>query len=137
MLRLLHIFDIYLPFKMFIQLLMPDALERRKQQVFKLCILISSVILFAHMAAVIWMRIGLNEGGWLITAKQDPNDEHYNMTLMQIYIESFYWINTVLTTVGFGDFSGGNSMEYLYSCLLEFVGLLFFSLMTGLIMELV
>ena len=48
-----------------------------------------------------------------------------------------YWVFTVLTTVGYGDYTGTNSNEYIYSILLEFCGLSFFALLTGLITPLV
>ena len=54
-----------------------------------------------------------------------------------MYTFSLYWICTVLTTVGYGDFSGTNEREYLYSIFLEFAGLLLFSLLTGLLIQLI
>ena len=55
----------------------------------------------------------------------------------EIYIFSLYWIFTVVTTVGYGDFSGQNNKEMLYSIFLEFGGLLLFSTLTGILVELV
>ena len=48
-----------------------------------------------------------------------------------------YWVFTVLTTVGYGDYAGTNSIEFTYSIFLEFCGLSFFALLTGLITPLV
>ena len=48
-----------------------------------------------------------------------------------------YWVFTVLTTVGFGDYAGTNTDEFIYSICLEFCGLSFFALLTGLITPLV
>lgn len=56
---------------------------------------------------------------------------------MQVYIFSLYWCFTVLTTVGYGDFAGGNTREFVFSIILEFCGLTFFALLTGLIPPLV
>ena len=47
------------------------------------------------------------------------------------YIFAFYWIFEVITTVGYGDFTGWTSAEQLYSILVQFVGLVFFSLLMG------
>ena len=47
------------------------------------------------------------------------------------YIFSFYWIFEVITTVGYGDFSGKTSAEYIFSIILEFLGLTFFSFLMG------
>ena len=44
---------------------------------------------------------------------------------------------TVLTTVGYGDYAGQNSAEFIFSISLEFCGLTFFALLTGLITPLV
>ena len=55
----------------------------------------------------------------------------------ELYIFSLYWIFEVLTTVGYGDFSGSSNAEMLFSIFLEFGGLLLFSILTGLLVELV
>jgi hypothetical protein len=54
-----------------------------------------------------------------------------------VYIFSLYWVFTVLTTVGYGDFAGYNTTEFIFSICLEFCGLTFFALLTGLIAPLV
>ena len=54
-----------------------------------------------------------------------------------MYIFSLYWVFTVLTTVGYGDYAGSNSAEFMFSIALEFCGLTFFALLTGLITPLV
>ena len=48
-----------------------------------------------------------------------------------------YWVFTVLTTVGYGDYAGTNTNEFIYSICLELAGLTFFALLTGLITPLV
>ena len=45
----------------------------------------------------------------------------------QRMIFSYYWMFTVFSTVGYGDFAGGTKYEYLITLLLEFAGLLVFS----------
>lgn len=47
------------------------------------------------------------------------------------YIFAFYWIFEVITTVGYGDYSGKTSEEYIFSIILEFLGLTFFSFLMG------
>jgi hypothetical protein len=48
-----------------------------------------------------------------------------------IYINAFYFILTTITTVGYGDISGSTLVEFIFSMIVEFFGLSFFSLMSG------
>ena len=70
-------------------------------------------MLLSHLAACAWIAIGTWEDGWL-TKKinndmENGGDENFRgYEPYQIYIFSLYWVVTVLTTVGYGDFSGGN-----------------------------
>lgn len=48
-----------------------------------------------------------------------------------IYPNAFYFILTTITTVGYGDITGSTSPEYIFSMFVEFIGLTFFSLLTG------
>eukprot|EP00352_Strombidinopsis_acuminata_P001164 CAMPEP_0176343048 /NCGR_PEP_ID=MMETSP0126-20121128/3647_1 /TAXON_ID=141414 ORGANISM="Strombidinopsis acuminatum, Strain SPMC142" /NCGR_SAMPLE_ID=MMETSP0126 /ASSEMBLY_ACC=CAM_ASM_000229 /LENGTH=104 /DNA_ID=CAMNT_0017688793 /DNA_START=245 /DNA_END=556 /DNA_ORIENTATION=- len=49
----------------------------------------------------------------------------------ELYVLSYYWVMEVITTVGYGDYSGKTMSEYGFSLVLEFVGLSFFSLLMG------
>jgi len=44
---------------------------------------------------------------------------------------AFYWITETLTTVGYGDYTGTTREELLFTMMLEFVGLTFFSFLMG------
>ena len=48
---------------------------------------------------------------------------------MRLYVFSIYWVCTVITTVGYGDYSGGTTLEYEYTMCLEFFGLIVFATM--------
>jgi len=48
-----------------------------------------------------------------------------------LYIASFYFVVTTITTVGYGDISGNNSAERMFGCLLMIIGVLAFSFSTG------
>jgi hypothetical protein len=50
---------------------------------------------------------------------------------LEIYVNAFYFILTTITTVGYGDISGSTTYEYLFSMCVEFIGLTFFSFLTG------
>lgn len=51
--------------------------------------------------------------------------------MVQIYANSFYFILTTITTVGYGDINGDTTIELLFSMSIEFIGLTFFSFLTG------
>lgn len=59
------------------------------------------------------------------------NDSFKDKQFESIYIFSFYWIFEVITTVGYGDYTGKTQEEYLFSVALEFLGLVFFSFLMG------
>ena len=48
-----------------------------------------------------------------------------------IYINATYFILTTITTTGYGDITGTTTSEYLFSMCVEFIGLTFFSFLTG------
>jgi len=48
-----------------------------------------------------------------------------------------YWVFEVITTVGYGDFAGGTTAEFLVSLLIEFSGLIVFTVLTLLVDQLV
>jgi len=50
---------------------------------------------------------------------------------IEIYVNAFYFILTTITTVGYGDINGTTTAELLFSMCVEFVGLTFFSFLTG------
>lgn len=53
------------------------------------------------------------------------------LSITSRYIFSFYWICEVITTVGYGDYVGATTEEYIFSLGLEFLGLTFFSFLMG------
>jgi hypothetical protein len=90
--------------------------------------------------AVIWIKIGLDashEGSWVNAYVDEMREKTGDDTVDEytyiwtIYINAFYFILTTITTVGYGDISGSTTKEYLFSMSVEFVGLTFFSFLTG------
>jgi hypothetical protein len=44
---------------------------------------------------------------------------------------SFYFILQTITTVGYGDSCGTTTIEFIFTMIVEFIGLTFFSFLTG------
>lgn len=98
------------------------------------------VLLLTHIMAVLWIYIGTDdsvEGSWVNdfvnTQRLELGDENLDMYdfMWVIYFNAFYFILTTITTVGYGDISGSTTNEYLFSMCVEFIGLTFFSFLTG------
>ena len=90
--------------------------------------------------ACIWIALGTaGEDGWITELKSvaGGDEQFQSYEPYQIYVLSIYWVFTVLTTVGYGDYAGLNSQEFLFTIFLEFCGLTFFALLTGIITPLV
>ena len=84
--------------------------------------LLNVVILATHILACIWCYIGRS-----IPYTEEPNSKPtwvYNNGFddedsLDIYIFAFYWVLTTLTTVGYGEITGGTEYEYVFSMILE------------------
>jgi hypothetical protein len=91
------------------------------------------LLLVMHVVACIWLYTGdTTMGSWVthpvngIGIETDPTAK---------YITSLYWVVTTLTTVGYGDYKGYTTKEFLVTMIVEFIGILFFSVMMGSINE--
>ena len=100
------------------------------------------------MLACIWIAIGKLDtpgyrNGWVtvyIESKiegdiSEYSDEEYSSWVWNhskdIYANAFYFILMTITTVGYGDITGSTTYEYIFSMIVEFIGLTFFSFLTG------
>ena len=97
-----------------------------------------SVILLTHIMACIWIQLGtLDQNGWVnvyIAEKIEETGNEYIVSydyVDSIYAKAFYFVLTTITTVGYGDITGNTTYEFLFSMIVEFVGLTFFSFLTG------
>ena len=89
-------------------------------------------MILLHYLSFLWIWVGsdffLNyEEGYL--PWQMANSDFEGLTIYRLYIFSVYWVCTVITTVGYGDYSGGTTLELIITICLEFLGLVVFSLL--------
>ena len=94
------------------------------------------VVYICHIMACLWLIFGRLDDCDHIGNDQCIQTwvfaEGFNLLpISSQYIFSFYWIFEVITTVGYGDYSGKTSNEYIFSIFLEFLGLTFFSFLMG------
>ncbi len=101
-----------------------------------------SVLMLTHIMGCIWIYLGKSEAeGWVqkFLSSLPLSDYDSNVNLEKylfnycftIYINATYFILTTITTTGYGDITGTTTSEYLFSMCVEFVGLTFFSFLTG------
>lgn len=101
-----------------------------------------SVVLLTHIFSCLWIAIGKwEEGGWVneflrnVNAETGRAEDEAYVYFYQIYTNAFYFTLTTITTVGYGDISGSTTSEFIFSMVVEFVGLSFFSMMNGTVGE--
>lgn len=80
-------------------------------------ILACSWIYIGKVVECSWIDGGCDAGGFVL---DNSNSE-------TVYVTSFYWVITSLTTVGYGDYKGYTTVEYLFQILIEFLGIGVFS----------
>mmetsp|Transcript_28790 Transcript_28790/g.38390 ORF Transcript_28790/g.38390 Transcript_28790/m.38390 type:complete len:142 (+) Transcript_28790:938-1363(+) len=55
------------------------------------------------------------------------NSDFHGMSNVELMIFADYWVCTVVTTVGYGDYTGSTSLEYVFTFSIEFFGFLIFA----------
>ena len=77
--------------------------------------IISKIFILLHYLSCLWIYVG---GPGFVDYEiglepwQYANSDFHGMTNYQIYVFSTYWVFTVITTVGYGDYTGGTTLEY-------------------------
>lgn len=87
-----------------------------------------------HLCSCFWLTIATLyynpntkfEGTWLSSFSPDPYTEH-----IDLYVVSFYWTITTITTVGYGDISGTNNDERIFCCVVMVIGVIAFGFANG------
>lgn len=134
--RFVHVYRLHKPFSLLMKRLLSKYSKKRQNDLITFMILILMVIYISHIHACFWLWLGFLSDcqntqepqcikSWIYQSNFD------NKPIYTQYIFAFYWIFEVITTVGYGDFYGKTSWEYVFSIVLEFVGLTFFSFLMG------
>jgi hypothetical protein len=95
----------------------------------RLIYFVAIFILLNHMSACIWYFVAklqdLDPDCWVVRlGYQDaPNYE--------VYIISFYWTLTTVTTVGYGDINAGTTWERIFNLLIMSCGVIMYSFAIG------
>ena len=73
---------------------------------------------------------------WIITAQIDPSTDNWvhsvsEMPKNEVYMTSFYFTITTMTTVGYGDWSATTFTEKIVCTFIMFIGVICFSFASG------
>ena len=106
--------------------------KRKKSNIIIFIDYLLKIFAMAHQLCCVWIYIGSDKFADYEDGKPSwtvANSDFHDASQTSIYVFSYYWIFTVITTVGYGDYTGGNSLELSYSMGLEFTGLMTFSVL--------
>lgn len=129
---------IAIPHRLLLSIVLQKLSKQRQNDLNTFCGLILNIVYISHVSACFWIFLGFLDPCTGKTVEDDGCIESWiyengfsDKTYESIYIFSFYWIFEVITTVGYGDYTGKTLVEYVFSVALEFLGLVFFSFLMG------
>ena len=93
---------------------------------------LSKIIVLLHYLSCFWLYIGSEaflgyDDGYV--PWQLRNEDFKDFSRYQLYVFSTYWVCTVVTTVGYGDYNAETTLEYEVTLFLEFFGLVVFAVL--------
>lgn len=95
----------------------------------RLIYFILSFLLLNHLSACIWYYMAkledLSPDSWVTRLG------YIDSTNFEIYVVSFYWTLTTVTTVGYGDINAGTTLERAYNLIIMSFGVLMYSFAIG------
>ena len=87
-------------------------------------------MLINHTLACLWVFMSKFEpdNNWV---KTKIGDDYEDYPASSLYLMSFYFVTTTVTTVGYGDISAVSGMERFFSVIMLFIGVLCFASLSG------
>lgn len=90
----------------------------------RLCFFVFTILMMTHILTCLWVMIATYSGS---EEFEDTWLEPYYGKDINMYLLSFYWAATTITTVGYGDISGTNDFERLFCTIVEIIGVIGFA----------
>lgn len=86
------------------------------------------ILFINHFLACLWAFASKfdSDSNWVLQ-KTGVKDQ----STSSLYLMSFYFITTTVTTVGYGDISPANSLERIFSVVILFIGVMCFASISG------
>ena len=101
----------------------------------RLIVLILAFLLLNHLCACFWYFVAklqdLSPDSWVVRLG------YVDSSNFELYINSFYWTLTTITTVGYGDIHAGTNIERVYALFIMIIGGLLYSYSIGLLSSIV
>jgi Ion channel len=88
-------------------------------------------LILQHIGTCLWIIMATLysenfEETWLYKYKIEQDMNNFS-----IYLTSFYWTITTVTTVGYGDIGGNNNLERFFCAVMMIIGVIAFSFANG------
>ena len=86
-------------------------------------------IFFFHISSCLFVFLAEFDADPLDSWRYGDPYIHYDK--FDLYITSVYYVVTTMSTVGYGDISGGTTLERIYCIILMLTGVIAFNLISG------
>ena len=135
LIRLYQLDDVFLVLRL-TRFLIKSNSNVTKERILYSFVTISNILALLHYLACLWLYIGLPQMAETYYARYGAadevpwilgTDEFAVMGKYELYVFAIYWVCTVITTVGYGDYSGATSFEFCVTMFLEFFGIFIFA----------
>jgi len=149
--KLLRVFRIFKLVKLFRLVKLMNVISQWEEEagvgfsrMLRMLSLFFEMVFLSHIAGCLFAMIAIrdqvdvygdgsffefSEEGWVMRYSVSRNDTEIlnSENPQRLYIVSFYWAITTLTTVGYGDVGPGTDEEILFTVLIQFIGTLAFA----------